>query len=100
MPGFTTTADHRSAVPISSDVNSPDYIVDIPRVHGPGERAEEGSLRGRPWLAVHWRCCSIYSRIYRDRAGLTYRGRCPGCARPLNIQVGPGGTRCRFFEAT
>ncbi len=83
-------------------MDSPDYIVDIAGVHGPdeGPRDEEGqSLRGRPWLAIHWRCCGVYTRIYRNREGTAYDGRCPHCQRPVHIRVGPGGSTSRFFEA-
>lgn len=78
----------------------PDYIVDI---QGVGRKASQvpnsSSLRGRPWLAVQWKCCSVYSRIYRNKAGTLYEGRCPKCARPVSARIGPGGTTHRFFEA-
>jgi len=83
-------------------MNGPDYIVDIDGVQTPGPGSGEqagGTLRGRPWLAVQWKCCSTYSRIYRDAAGTKYEGRCPRCQRPVSVQVGPGGTNHRFFEA-
>jgi hypothetical protein len=48
---------------------------------------------------VQWRCCSVYSRIYRNKDGTLYEGRCPRCARPVTARVGPGGTTNRFFEA-
>ncbi|MHB1156992.1 MAG: hypothetical protein ACYC26_09145 [Phycisphaerales bacterium] len=79
-----------------------DYILDIPGLKHP-DNADRGatgeSLRGRPWLAVHWRCCSVYSRIYRHRDGSAYQGRCPRCGRPVQAQIAPNGTSARFFEA-
>ncbi len=79
----------------------PDYIVDI---KGIGRKTAQGqnpsSLRGRPWLAVQWKCCSVYSRIYRNKAGTMYEGKCPKCGSPVSAQVGPGGTSNRFFEAS
>jgi len=97
----------------------PDYILDIsglktqregdgpllptpPASHAPvAAPAEQASaFQGRPWLAIHWRCCSVYSRIYRDAAGVAYHGRCPRCAKPLHVAVGEGGTNARFFEAS
>jgi hypothetical protein len=85
----------------------PDYIVDIDGLRraddpadGSSRQAGGGrSLRGRPWLAVQWRCCSVYSRIYRNAAGDRYAGRCPRCGRPVNVGVAPDGTDSRFFEA-
>lgn len=80
----------------------PDYIVDIDgiRSNGPAQASGNPSgLRGRPWLAVQWKCCSTYSRIYRNKAGTLYEGRCPKCSRPVSVRVGPGGTSNRFFEA-
>ncbi len=85
----------------------PDYIVDIKSLRPPGaetgadeaKSADPKSLKGRPWLAVHWRCCSVYSRIYRNVAGTTYEGRCPRCGKPVRVNVAPGGTSHRFFEA-
>ncbi len=58
-----------------------------------------GGLRDRPWLAVRWRCCEVYSRVYRNARGTHYDGRCPRCGRPVRAVVGEGGTDQRFFEA-
>ncbi len=83
-------------------MNGPDYIVDIDGVstpQGQGAAEDQSNLRGRPWLAVQWKCCSTYSRIYRNEAGTRYEGRCPKCQRPVSVRVGPGGTNHRFFEA-
>lgn len=90
----------------------PDYIVDIAGLEGAkgalaasAELAEQrrqsgvGSLTGRPWLAVHWTCCQTYSRIYRNRAGAAYEGRCPTCGGAVRATVGPDGTSARFFTA-
>ena len=76
-----------------------DYIVDL---NGMARRAEPDTrrtLRGRPWISVHWRCCEVYSRIYRNRQGTAYVGYCPRCARPVRVKVGPHGTSTRMFEA-
>lgn len=87
----------------------PDYIVDIDGVSVPdnagrpggggGGDTGGGGFRDRPWLAVQWRCCGVYSRIYRNKEGTLYEGRCPRCARSVSARVGPGGTTNRFFEA-
>jgi hypothetical protein len=87
---------------INPTMTGPDYIVDIDGLKAPdgsGRDADAASFRGRPWLAVHWRCCGVYSRVYRNKAGTLYEGRCPKCGRPVTARVGPGGTSHRFFEA-
>jgi len=82
----------------------PDYIVDIDGLTEPStdEAAQTSTFVGprRPWLAVRWRCCGVYSRVYRNRGGEAYEGRCPRCQRPLRVAIGPGGTTARFFEAS
>ncbi len=79
----------------------PDYILDIdgltPVQAEPPTAGASGS--GRPWIAVKWTCCSVYSRIYRHRDGDRYEGRCPKCMKQATARVGPGGTSRRFFEA-
>lgn len=79
----------------------PDYIVEINGVRVPDahSHAENAGFRDRPWLAVQWKCCGVYSRIYRNKEGTLYEGRCPRCARQVTARVGPGGTTNRFFEA-
>ncbi len=87
----------------------PDYIVEIdglvipaPSPHDRGRRDHAEAVRrfrGRPWLAVHWRCCHAYSRIYRNRAASAYSGTCPGCGRPATVHIGSDGTSSRFFQA-
>ena len=57
------------------------------------------SLRGRPWVGIQFECCDVYTRVYRDREGTAYKGRCPRCMRVVTLRVGPGGTDSRFFVA-
>lgn len=85
---------------------TPDYILDVNGLRSesapPAQRPTGGgggSLKGRPWLAVYWRCCHAYSRIYRNRQGTAYVGRCPGCGKHVHAAVGPDGTDCRMFFA-
>lgn len=84
----------------------PDYIVDIDGIaesstDANNDKAVTGrrSFRGRPWLAVHWRCCGRYTRIYRNYEGTSYIGICPACGMPVQIRIEPGGTKARFFWA-
>lgn len=53
----------------------------------------------RPFLGVHFKCCSVYARIYLNAKGTAYVGWCPRCAKQVQIKVGPGGTKDRFFVA-
>ena len=87
-----------------------DYILDIssnPRIaqQSGGEGAagpngaENRSLKGRPWISVRWKCCQVYSRIYRTPDGKFYKGTCPKCGSAVQARVGEGGTNSRFFEA-
>lgn len=80
----------------------PDYHLDLssaarPAAATPVESAS--SPAPRPWLAVRWRCCSTYSRVYRHPDATEYVGACPRCGGPIRVKVGPGGTGNRFFEA-
>jgi hypothetical protein len=88
-------------------MSDPDYILDLSSLPRSQDEKAKGvsseglnrSLQGRPWIAVHWKCCQTYSRIYRNAAGTAYEGKCPRCGAPVKASVGQAGTRSRFFEA-
>ena len=61
--------------------------------------AREASDGRRSFLGIHFRCCRVYGRLYRDPGQAEYRGRCPKCGGLLEIPVGEGGTGRRFFTA-
>ena len=53
----------------------------------------------KKFLGVHFRCCNLYQRIYCNKSGSAYEGRCPRCGKTVHIPIGEGGTSNRFFEA-
>jgi hypothetical protein len=72
------------------------------RVEVSGVAPQEGSSKTRqtnqqPFLSIHFACCGVYCRIYRNREGTAYVGRCPKCAKPVRFLVADGGTDERFF---
>lgn len=82
----------------------PRDIVDIAGLATPqgqsGAAAGRAGAHARPFIAIHFRCCNQYSRVYRNRSGTAYEGACPRCAAPVRASIGPGGTSRRFFEAS
>jgi hypothetical protein len=71
-----------------------DYKLDVSGVNQPAASDKSGS---RPFLSVHFACCGVYCRIYRNSEGTAYVGQCPRCGRPVRFLVGLGGTDQRFF---
>ncbi|HRX84628.1 MAG TPA: hypothetical protein P5572_06360 [Phycisphaerae bacterium] len=78
--------------------DDPDYIVELPGVEDAAASLEEPRDR-RKWIGVRFECCGTYQRIYRNRSGTAYEGRCPRCLRLVRALIGPGGTSARFFVA-
>lgn len=60
---------------------------------------EEKSEKKSNYLGIMFNCCNVYARIYKNRDGSAYVGRCPKCMRTVRVQVGEGGTNQRFFNA-
>jgi len=76
-----------------------DYKVEISGVGGvTPEQKPATEIKGRPFISVHFACCNVYTRIYRDAEGKAYRGHCPRCAKKVHFAVGRGGTDCRVFR--
>ncbi len=71
-----------------------DYKLDLSSAPNP---APSNPAAGRPFLSVHFKCCGVYQRIYRNPSGDAYEGKCPKCRRPVHFDVGPGGTSARTF---
>jgi hypothetical protein len=63
----------------------------------PPQRSSEDASPDRPYLGIHFACCSVYSRIYRNAERTAYVGHCPRCTRRVQLAIAPGGTNQRFF---
>ena len=50
----------------------------------------EPDTEKRPFLGVQFDCCGAYARVYRNKEGTAYVGRCPRCMRSVSFQVGDG----------
>jgi len=85
--------------------DEPDYILEIPGVEAPGAVGSTGQERQpsrdepRRWIGVRFRCCDVYTRIWRNSQGTAYIGYCPRCGRKVRARIGPDGIDARFFEA-
>jgi len=83
----------------------PDYIIEIPGLQdakgklAPADPPPQPGPQGNPWLAIHFKCCQVYGRIYRNRAGTAYEGCCPKCGSQVRAAIGKDGTASRFFQA-
>lgn len=53
----------------------------------------------RRFLGVQFINCGVYGRLYKNKEGTAYEGRCPKCGQYYKIRVGEGGTGDRFFVA-
>ena len=51
------------------------------------------------FLGIMFECCNVYGRIYKNKEGTHYVGRCPRCLREIKIRIAQGGTTNRFFSA-
>ena len=62
-------------------------------------RDREAPAQARKWLGVLCKQCNLYQRIYIDRGGERYRGKCIGCKREIVVLIDRRrGVDARFFE--
>jgi hypothetical protein len=60
---------------------------------------ETNKRNKKQFLGIHFKCCNIYSRIYKNKRGTAYEGLCLGCKRVVFVPIGKEGTNSRFFIA-
>jgi hypothetical protein len=66
---------------------------------GQGRSDRKAAIPGRSFVGVQFKCCDVYVRVYVNRDRTAYEGNCPKCAKPVRLEIGPGGTDSRFFTA-
>ena len=65
------------------------------------ENKKEQSLR--KFIGVWFECCHAYGRLYKNKEGTYYRGRCPRCLRPVSVPIdrnSDSATDRRFFRGS
>lgn len=53
----------------------------------------------KKYLGIMFNCCNVYVRIYQNKEGTAYVGRCPKCFRTVRVPIGKDGTGERIFNA-
>ena len=66
---------------------------------GTPQRPPQTATQARKFVGIQFACCGVYARVYANREGTAYEGRCPRCSKPVRLEIGPGGTDSRFFTA-
>jgi hypothetical protein len=79
--------------------DQPDYVIEIPGFDQCPSEQGNADRPPRRWVGVIFECCQVYARVYRNRQGTAYIGRCPKCLRKVRLRIGPLGTTARFFTA-
>ena len=79
---------------LSSDPNPRRRVV----TPSEGQPPTDSPPQRRKFLGIKFLCCGIYDRVYVNRDGTAYEGRCPRCMKSVKLMIGEGGTDQRFFE--
>jgi len=54
---------------------------------------------GKKFLGIMFECCNVYRRVYINKEGNAYEGRCPKCFAEVKVRIGTDGSDTRFFRA-
>lgn len=54
----------------------------------------------KAFLSIYWKCCHVYSRIYKNKSQTAYEGYCPRCRSFVSVPIGSEGTHQRTFIAS
>jgi hypothetical protein len=54
----------------------------------------------RRFLGIHFACCGVYARVYVNREGTEYVGRCPRCLAQARFVIGENGASGRFYSVS
>ena len=80
--------------------------LDLTSDPGGGDPAEKVTrawtgrgVDARRFVGVTFACCGVYARVYVNQDQSAYEGKCPRCAKPVTLTIGPSGTNSRFFTA-
>ena len=55
--------------------------------------------KDKKFLGIMFECCNVYRRIYINKGGNAYEGRCPKCFGRIKVAIGPYGTDKRIIRA-
>ena len=89
---FAEQCHNNSMLDVVSDPTPPPLVM--PETQTPQEKKEQ-----RKFIGVKFNCCGVYVRVYLNKEGTAYEGRCPKCFRSVKFRIGGDGTDHRFFEA-
>ena len=61
----------------------------------------EQNSNQRKFIGIWFECCHTYGRLYKNKEGTLYIGRCPKCLRLAQVRVdrnSENATNRRFFR--
>ena len=64
------------------------------------EEDKSEQVTKRAFLGIWFECCHTYGRLYKNKKGTEYVGRCPKCLRSVRVKIGGEGTSRRFFRGS